>query len=148
MSEPLPTARAFRYQEIAVGDHHERDYVITPETYRHFLAAFNDHSPVHVDDAFAKSRGFAGCVMHGALLNGFVSHFVGMWFPGRFSLLLAADLRFSNPSYLGDSINLAAVVSQKMDARNLVVLDAALTNTTRNWLAARGRIQVMIKDQA
>jgi 3-oxoacyl-[acyl-carrier protein] reductase len=148
MNEPQTDSRAFRYREIAVGNRHERDYVITPETYGHFLAAFNDHSPVHVDEAFAKSRGFTGRVMHGALLNGFVSHFIGMWFPGRFSLLLAADLRYSNPACLGDTINLAVVVSQKMDTSNLVVLDATLTNTTRNSLAARGRLQVMIKDDA
>ena len=122
-----------------------REYVVTPEVYAHFLAAFQDYSPVHVDEDFAKAHGFAGKVMHGALLNGFISHFVGMHFPGRFSLLLSVDLRFSNPSYLGDAIKLITVVSQKMDAHNIVVLDATLTNTTRNYLAARGRIQVRVK---
>lgn len=148
MSGPEVSLRTFRYAEISVGERHARDYPITPETYQHFLAAFGDHSPVHVDEAFARSRGFDGRVMHGAILNGFVSHFVGMYFPGRFSLLLAVDMRFSNPSYLGDVVHLEAVVSQKMDARNIIVLDVTLTNTTRNWLAARGRIQVMIKEAA
>lgn len=123
------------------------NYVITPEVYEHFLAAFQDYSPVHVDEAFAKSRGFSGKVMHGSLLNGFVSHFVGMYFPGELSLLLSVDLRFANPSYLGDSIQIAAVVTQTMDAQKVIVLDVTLTNLTRNRLAARGRIQVMIKEE-
>jgi len=148
MSNPLLELRVYRYQEIAVGMKETRDYVITSEVIEHFLAAFHDHSPVHVDETYAKSRGFQGRVMHGSLLNGFISHFVGMHFPGKLSLLLAVDLRFSNPSYLGDVIRVEAVVGQKMDAHNIVILDATLTNLTRNHLAARGRINVMVKDES
>ena len=143
-----PAARTIRYDEINVGMKETHDYVIKPEIYQGFLDVFHDYSPVHVDERFAKAQGFEGCVTHGTILNGFVSHFVGMYFPGRFSLLLSADLRFTNPSYQGDTIRLEAVVSQKLDARNTIVLDATLSNTTRNCLAARGRIQVMIKEQA
>jgi len=143
-----PAARTFRYGEITVGMREGHDYVITPEVYQGFLDTFHDHSPVHVDESFAKAQGFEGRVMHGTILNGFVSHFIGMYFPGRFSLLLSVDLRFSNPSFLGDAIRLEMVVSQKLDARSIIVLDATLSNTTRNSLAARGRIQVMIKEQA
>jgi acyl dehydratase len=148
MNNPMSGLRTFHYHEIVTGMTAAHDYVIAPEVYEQFLAVFKDYSPVHVDEDFAKARGFPGKVMHGSLLNGFISHFVGMHFPGRFSLLLSVDLRFANPSYLGDAIRLAAVVSQKMDARRIVVLDATLSNTTRDCLAARARIQVMIQEEA
>ena len=148
MQEPLPTARIFHYHEITEGQRESFDYAFTPVVYQHFLDAFHDYSPIHVDEDYAKSRGFAGRVMHGSLLNGFVSHFIGIWFPGRFSLLLAVDLRFAKPSYLGDCLRLETVVSQKMDAKNIIVLDAQLSNLTQNHLAARARIQVMIKEEA
>lgn len=146
MNKSTPDLRTFRYDQITVGMKESRDYVITPDVYRLFLDAFQDHSPVHVDEEFAKARGFSGRVMHGSILNGFVSHFIGMYFPGRFSFLLSVDLRYSNPSYLGDAIRLDATVTQKMDSHNIIILDAMLANTTRNLLAARGRIQVMIKE--
>ena len=136
-----------RYQDISTGQRETFDYSITQAVYQHFLDAFHDYSPIHVDEDYAKSCGFAGRVMHGSLLNGFLSNFIGTWFPGRFSLLLAVDLRFSQPSYLGDIIRLETVVSQKMDSRHIVILDATMTNLTQNHLAARGRIQVMIKDE-
>jgi len=132
------------YEDISAGRADSMDYCIETGVYEHFLAAFGDESPVHVDDQFARSRGFDGRVMHGALLNGFISHFVGMVFPGRDSLLLAVDLRYASPCYLGDVIHLESVVTQKMDSRRVVVLDVTLTNTTRNCAAARGRIQVMV----
>lgn len=146
MSNHSSDLRTIHYRDIELGMIASREYVITPEVYNHFLAAFHDFSPIHVDDEFARSRGFPERVMHGSLLNGFVSHFVGMHFPGRFSLLLSVDLRHLNPSFLGDVIHLEAVVSQKMDARQVIVLDVALSNNTRNHLAARGRLQVMVKE--
>jgi acyl dehydratase len=148
MNNHLPIARTCHYRDIAVGMKETHDYVITPEVYKSFLAVFHDYSPPHVDEAFAKSRGFQGRVMHGSILNGFLSHFIGMHFPGRLSLLLAVDMRYSNPSYLGDAIRIDAVVNQKVDARNTVVLNATLSNTTRNDVAARARIHVMVKDES
>ena len=147
MNEPLPQARTVRYEEIAIGAKETRDYTITPAVYEHFLAAFDDRSPIHVDKPYAVQNGYAGKVMHGTLLNGFLSHFVGMHFPGRLSLLLGVDLRFSQPSYLGDVIRLEATVSQKLDAKQVLVLDITLTNLTQNCTAARGRAQVMLRNE-
>jgi acyl dehydratase len=148
MSETASIVRTFHYRDIVEGQRETLDYPLTPAVYQHFLDAFQDVSPIHVDEAYARARGFAGRVMHGSLLNGFVSHFIGTWFPGRLSLLLAVDLRFSQPSYLGDVIRLETVVSQKMDAKKVVVLEAQLFNLTQNHPAARGRIQVMMQEEA
>jgi acyl dehydratase len=124
-----------------------REYVISGEVYENFLKAFHDHSSIHVDESYALKCGYSGRVMHGTLLNGFLSHFVGMYFPGRLSLLLAADIRFSQPSYFGDVICLEAVVAQKVDARNVIVLDVVFTNMTRDCIVARGRVQVMLREE-
>jgi 3-hydroxybutyryl-CoA dehydratase len=147
MSDPATTARTHRYPDIAVGMKVQYEYVISPGVYDHFLAAFADRSPIHVDETYAAACGFPGRVMHGTLLNGFLSHFVGMHFPGRLSLLLAVDLRFAQPSYLGDTILLEATVSQKLDARSVLILDVTFTNRTRDCVAARGRVQVMLRDE-
>jgi acyl dehydratase len=142
---PLPNHH--RYADLAVGMKVHHAYTITPLVYEHFLTAFQDHSPVHVDEAYARQSGFDGKVMHGALLNGFLSHFVGMIFPGKPSLLLAVDLRFSQPSFLGDALQLEATVSQKLDSQNVIVLDVTFQNLTRKTLAARGRAQVKLRHE-
>ena len=71
-----------------------------------------------------------------------------MRFPGKPSLLLAADLRYSQPSHLGDVILLEAVVSQKVDAHNVIILTVTFTNVTLDCTAARGRVQVMLRDES
>ena len=139
-------SRILAYESISTGMRESHAYTCAAAVYESFLKAFHDYSPIHVDEAYAQSRGFAGRVMHGTLLNGFLSHFVGMRFPGRNSLLLSADLRYAQPTYLDDVILLEAVVNQKLDANRVIVFDVSFTNQTRNCLAARGRVTVMVKE--
>ncbi len=143
----LPPANDHRYEDIAVGAKFGHGYTASPEVYQKFLEAFHDFSPVHVDENYARTAGFAGRVMHGAQLNGFLSHFVGMIFPGRRSLLLAVDLRFLQPSFLGDKLELAAEVTQKLDAKKVIVLDVTFKNLTQNSVVARGRAQVLLREE-
>jgi 3-hydroxybutyryl-CoA dehydratase len=135
-----------KYADIVVGQREKRLYIIEKDVYQKFLETFQDFSPIHINAKYAESQGFAGVVMHGTILNGFISHFVGMHFPGRFSLLLSVDMRYLKPSYLGDSIWINSVVSQKMDASKVLVLDLELNNCSQNALAARARVQVMVKE--
>lgn len=133
------------FEVIAVGDQASREYTITPAVYAHFLAAFADRSPIHVDAEYARRRGFSGPVMHGAIMSGFVSHFVGMHFPGRRSLLLSVDLRYSRPSFLGDRFALEATVSQTVQSQRVVVLNLAFHNLTQGQVTATGRAHVAVR---
>lgn len=140
-------AQDLAYSEITEGLETSRAYVISSEVYEGFLGLFDDRSPIHVDATYARERGFSGPVMHGAILNGFVSHFVGMVLPGRRSLLLSVDLRYGAPSHLGDEMRLTARVTQKVDAQRVVVLTLAIDNVTRGTRAATGRAQVRVSDE-
>src|SRR5437667_10148475 len=141
----MESARSISYHDLTEGMTREAEYVITSDVYRNFLSAFDDRSPIHVDVDYARSCGFADAVMHGAILSGFLSHFVGMVFPGANSLLLSMEFRFSNPSYLGDILRLQANVAQKLDVQQVVVMHFAFVNQTRGVTAATGRVQVKVR---
>ena len=144
--EPLVGARLFRLEEISEGMRQEREYMISQHVYEHFMASFDDRSPIHVDSRYARDCGFSSCVAHGGILNGFLSHFIGMYFPGSLSLLLTTDLRFGNPSYIGDHLKIEAIVKQTNENQRIVVLDLIFTNVTQGLQAARGRAQVMVRE--
>ena len=141
----MNAANLFTYADLAEGMERTREYVITPAVLDHFLNAFDDRSPVHVDEDHALSLGFKGRVMHGGIINGFVSHFVGMEFPGAHGLLLSSDLRYQRPNYLGDRLTLRAKVAQKLDAHQTVVLHLFVTNETQGEAVATGRINVKLQ---
>ena len=132
------------YAEIEEGSEHTQEYTISEAVYRSFLQGFDDRSPIHVDDEYARARGFHQRVMHGAILNGFVSHFVGMRFPGRRALLMSVDLRYARPCYLEDRIRVRATVAQKVDSQSVIVLKLELENLTRGEVVARGVAQVKV----
>jgi acyl dehydratase len=143
--ESPESPRFLSYGDLAEGMASERTYIISPAVYQSFLSAFGDRSPIHVDPEYARARGFAGTVMHGAILSGFVSHFIGMVFPGANSLILSTELRFSQPSYLGDTLLLRGTVAQKVDAQEVALLHMTLFNQTRGLMAATGRVQVRVR---
>jgi 3-hydroxybutyryl-CoA dehydratase len=137
---------ALGFAELLEGTTATRRYVIDDACYRAFLSLSGDRSPVHVDEVYARDRGFAGRVMHGAILNAFVSHMVGMVLPGRLALLLSVELRYLRPSYLGDTVELVARVSQVVDSQQVVVLALRFHNVTQGALAASGRAQVAVRN--
>jgi 3-hydroxybutyryl-CoA dehydratase len=124
------------------GFHTEHLYTITPAVYERFVAAFGDTNRLHVDDGFAQSRGFPERVMHGAILNGFISHFVGVHFPGNGSLLHSVSAQYKSPCHLGDQVRIEATVTQVSEAVGVVTMELVLTNLTRSRVAAKARVQV------
>jgi len=133
--------------DIREGTDIEHAYGISDEVYAAFLNAYGDLSPLHVDDGYASSAGFRGRVMHGAILNGFISHFVGMVFPGRRSLLLSVDLRYGAPCYLGDQLVLRAHVDRVVESQRAVLLRLELRRPADTTLVASGTVQVRMRTE-
>jgi len=130
------------YEDLSLGMTRERDYTVTPAIYEDFLRLFGDRSPLHVDADYARACGFSGPLMHGAVLNGFVSNFVGMVLPGGRSLELSVDIHFSQPFYLGDTIRVQGKIAQKLDVQQVVVLHLIFLNQTHPGTTATAKVQV------
>ncbi len=130
------------FDEIREGQEIGHPYVITREAYDHFLDAFSDRNPIHVDETYARSKGFPSSVMHGAILNGFLSHFVGMIFPGKNSMILSTELRFLKPSFLGDELRCIAQVEQISTSQKVIVMKVRFFNQTQKIAVAKGSAQV------
>jgi 3-hydroxybutyryl-CoA dehydratase len=92
------------------GDKFTRDFVISEKTYTGFCETFNDRNPLHVDKAFAQKRGFKDIVMHGNILNGFISFFVGECLPVKHVILQSQGIKYHNPFYLNDKIKFEAEI--------------------------------------
>lgn len=64
-----------------------------------FIALSGDGSTVHVDDEYAKSRGFEKHIVHGALLIAYMSQLIGMKLPGKHGVLRSIAAEFRKPCY-------------------------------------------------
>ena len=135
---------SFRFEDLPVGERFLQRYTISEDVYQRFRDLFGDTSPLHVDDRVAVSCGFSRKLMHGAILNGFISNFVGMNFPGRRTLELGVEIKFVKPTYAGDVLELEATVKQRLESRRVVVLHFVFRR--HDAVVARGVVRVMLCD--
>ncbi len=139
------TPMKYSFEDLKEGMKWQQDYSISSKVFEGYLQAFQDTNPLHTDDNYARAQGFKSRVMFGGILNGFLSHFVGVIAPGERALLLSVDLRFANPSYLDDAIQLRVTLEQREETKHVLVLGVEFHNLTQDKMAARGRIQVKVR---
>jgi 3-hydroxybutyryl-CoA dehydratase len=140
-------ANSFKFRDIHLKMSFEQDYELSKEVYGNFLTVFSDQSPIHIDASVAQERGYDDKVMHGSILNGFLSHFVGMRFPGRTATLLASKIRFLKANYLGDCLILKAHVTQLVPSNNVVVIHFKFYNRNQELISASGELQIKVENE-
>src|ERR1700739_847908 len=86
------------------GDKYIQQFKVTEEVYKGFLNVFKDKNPMHTDEQFAKSKGFKSVVMHGNILNGFFSYFIGECLPEKNVMIYSQSIDFKKPVFLNDSL--------------------------------------------
>jgi len=132
----------YRYNKITVGLKKRKKYVVLTRVYNGFLNTFKDRNPLHIQNAYARNKGYKAKVMHGAILNGFISHFVGTVFPGRNSLLHSVNISYKSPTYLHDKLQLKAKVIHKNNSFRVINLDVEIENLSTKMIAAKAQVQV------
>lgn len=128
----------------------EVTYHVTPDVYFGFQRISSDYNPLHTDEAFAKSKGFPERVMYGNILNGFVSHFVGMALPSRDVMIQTQDIQFRKPVYLNDEILLKSSQEDVSEAVEIInyKLKFYRMGGAKPELVATGHVQIgMLHDK-
>lgn len=128
---------------MEIGDKFQMTYVVTEAVYHGFLGAFKDQNPLHTQLAFAKEKGFPKVVMHGNILNGFLSHFIGEGLPTKDVIIHAQEINFLKPVFLEDTVVLEAQIKEKIEAVQAIVFKFSFRNQ-EGVKVARGRIQIGI----
>ena len=93
------------------GDKYTHTFVADAAVYEGFITLFKDRNPLHTDTAFAVAKGFRGAVMHGNILNGFVSFFIGECLPLKNVIIHAQSIKFYLPVYLNDELEFNAEIT-------------------------------------
>ncbi len=95
---------------FAKGDRYQQEYRVSDSVYQGFIRSFQDRNPLHTQADYAHEKGFRDVVMHGNILNGFLSHFVGECLPTREVILHTQQIQFTHPVYRNDNLRLVAEV--------------------------------------
>jgi 3-hydroxybutyryl-CoA dehydratase len=123
------------------GDIYERSFTVSDAIYNGFVDLFQDKNPLHTDTDFAVNKGFAGKVMHGNILGGFLSYFVGECLPTKDVIIHSQDIQFKNAVFLGDTLQFKAQVTGFYESVNAVEFKFDFRNAAGK-VAAKGNIQI------
>lgn len=132
----------FQLEDLQEGNVFSFEETITEEMIDDFAGVSGDFSTLHIHNDFAEARGFRGRVAHGVLLASLLSRMVGMHLPGENALLLAMNVKFSAPAYVGDRIHVHAVVDQVSESMRVIVLKILIKNMVSQEHLVTGKIHV------
>lgn len=131
-------------QLVEQSQYMEATYHVTPDVYYSFQRISNDYNPLHTDETFAQRKGFPQRVMYGNILNGFVSHFVGMSLPSRDVMIQTQDIQYRKPVFLNDTILLKSEIETISEAVEIINYKLKFYRITesKNELVASGHVQI------
>lgn len=118
-----------------------KSFHISEKIYANFLETFNDHNPLHTDQSFAVEHGFEGVVMHGNILNGIISYFVGECLPMKNVIIHMQSIKFMKPVYLNDHLLLNVEVEDIYESVSSIAFKFQFTNSN-NVKVAKGNVQI------
>jgi 3-hydroxybutyryl-CoA dehydratase len=125
------------------GDLFSYKFLVSEETYQGFIHLFKDRNPLHTDAAFAVQKGFQAEVMHGNILNGFISWFVGEGLPDKNVIIQSQEIKYALPVYKNDELILQAEITDIFESVNMVEFKYYFQNSSGKKVA-KGKIQIGI----
>jgi 3-hydroxybutyryl-CoA dehydratase len=142
----FPRAANLSFQEMEAGRSYVFDAHVTAAVIDRFAALSGDFSPLHMDDVFARSRGFAGRVVHGAFLSSLASQIVGMHLPGENCLLHSLHMKFARPVIAGTTVRVTGTVDQMSEATRAAVIAIYVTDPASGEAYASGKAVIGITE--
>ena len=93
-----------------LGNKYSEKFYINEKIYQGFIDLFNDNNPLHTNHKFAIGKGFKGTVMHGNILNGFISYFIGEKLETKDVIIHSQEIKYKNAVYLNDELQFNAEI--------------------------------------
>ena len=103
-----------------VGESWKNQWIINEDLYFKFLNISRDKNPMHTDHDFAKSHGFPEKIVHGNLLNCFLSYFIGEIIPTKNVIIIEQKIRYLKPIFINNKINFVSNVDKYVESVRFV----------------------------
>ena len=123
------------------GKAFQQTYKINESVYKGFVSIFQDNNPLHTDEKFAQKKGFKSKVMHGNILNGFISHFVGECLPIKNVIIHTQEIKYLKPVYLNDILIIHVEVEDYFKSVKVVEFKFYFENQNKDKVA-KGKLTI------
>ena len=135
----------YRISDISVGMKESFTVTVTEEMMQKFFEITSDENPLHVNENFARDRGFDNKVVYGMLTASMISTLGGCSLPGKYCLIQGVEIKFAKPVFVGDTLEVSGEIT-KVDP-DLKYLEIKITvKNQRNEKVLRGSLKAGVMD--
>lgn len=110
-----------KFEEIKVGDHYTLSKKFSQKRLEEFARVTGDINPFHLDQSYAKKRGFSKRIVHGLLIASIGSEIASQHFPGPGTILVRMNIRFFRPLFVNEVIRVTNRVVRKDRERGQII---------------------------
>jgi len=112
----------YRFEDLKVGMHATVSRTITETDLRNFSGVSGDTNPMHLNEEYAATTVFGGCIVHGMLTASLISAVIGTKLPEPGCIYMSQTLKFLAPVRVGDTVYASATVKELLPKKKQVVL--------------------------
>ena len=113
---------------LSVNRSFSRNLEVTDSLLKNFGNISLDFHPLHIDEAYAREKGFKGRVAYGNILGFMVSALIGENLKEYELMLISQSINYKKPVYLGDTINLKGVIKDNNEVLRVVNIKLLFIN--------------------
>ena len=137
---------SYKFVDINVGLEESISVRVNSEKQDKFLKISGDINPLHTDAEYSKSKGFSDRIVYGMLTSSFFSTLVGVYLPGKYSILQGIDIQFYEPVFIDDILTITGKVSYINEAYKQLEIKAVIINQD-NKKVSKATITVGVMDE-
>lgn len=112
----------YAFADMKVGMAAVYSRTITDTDLRNFSGVSGDTNPMHLNEEYARSTVFGGCIVHGMLTASLLSTVIGTRLPGPGCIYVSQTLRFRAPVRVGETVYARATVMELQPEKHRVLL--------------------------
>lgn len=102
----------YKFKDLRVGQSASFKKKITLGIVKNFIKISGDDNLIHTNSNYAKKYKFKKKIVHGMVLGFFFSNFIGKVLPGKYSLMITADIKFIEPCFINDNLKFTGKIIQ------------------------------------
>lgn len=118
----------YTIHELYIGQKATHSKTITETDVYLFAGITGDFNPAHMNAEYAKSTAFKERIAHGMLSASLISTALGTSLPGKGTIYLKQNVRFTAPVHFGDTITATVEVIELQPEKNRAILRTWCTN--------------------
>lgn len=108
--------------KLFLGNSASISKIFNEQDVENFATLSEDRNPVHLNDEFAKNSIFKQRIVHGMLTASLFSGLLGEKLPGKGTIYLGQNIKFTSPVPIGDKVTATVEIINIRDDKPIITL--------------------------